>query len=209
MGFQPGANIYTQGFGSRAENLEVPHIDVRSPGSTDIYYPVGKRWINQTLSTEFTLINFTTQPATSGIPPTLIPNWVSQSSTTSGTFTPTISGLTTSGVQTYTTQIGMYTRIGNIIFIIIEIVLASATGTGIVVINGLPFTVNSMVDLVPASIDSMNFFIATATAITPVFFGGSTTMRIYGYIPNTGNSVNSALESNQTASFRISGFYQT
>ena len=45
MTFQPGANLYTQGFGSRPENVEVPHLDVRAPTSTDILYPIGKRWI--------------------------------------------------------------------------------------------------------------------------------------------------------------------
>lgn len=45
MAFQPGANLYTQGFGSRAENIEVPHIDSRAPSSTDIFYPVGKWWL--------------------------------------------------------------------------------------------------------------------------------------------------------------------
>ncbi len=43
--FQPGANVYTQGFGSRPENVEVPHIDVRAPSSSDILYPVGKFWL--------------------------------------------------------------------------------------------------------------------------------------------------------------------
>jgi len=43
--FQPGANLYTQGFGSRPENVEVPHYDKRIPTTTDILYPIGKRWI--------------------------------------------------------------------------------------------------------------------------------------------------------------------
>lgn len=45
MTFQPGANLYTQGFGSRPEKVEVPHYDVRAPSSSDILYPVGKEWI--------------------------------------------------------------------------------------------------------------------------------------------------------------------
>jgi hypothetical protein len=46
MTFQPGANLYTQGFGSRPENVEVPHYDVRPPNSTDVNYPLGKRWLD-------------------------------------------------------------------------------------------------------------------------------------------------------------------
>jgi hypothetical protein len=44
-GIQPGANVYTQGFGSRPENVEVPHIDTRAPSTSDFMYPIGKRWI--------------------------------------------------------------------------------------------------------------------------------------------------------------------
>lgn len=45
MTFQPGAMLYTQGFGSRPENLEVPHIENRIPSSSDIGYPIGKFWL--------------------------------------------------------------------------------------------------------------------------------------------------------------------
>jgi len=45
MGFQPGAMMYVQSFGSRPENVEVPHIDVRIPSTMDWNYPIGKEWI--------------------------------------------------------------------------------------------------------------------------------------------------------------------
>lgn len=45
MTIQPGANLYTQGFGSKPEDVEVPHYDVRAPASTDTRYPVGKKWV--------------------------------------------------------------------------------------------------------------------------------------------------------------------
>lgn len=45
MTFQPGANLYTQGFGSRPENVEVPHYDVRAPSTSDVLYPIGKEWV--------------------------------------------------------------------------------------------------------------------------------------------------------------------
>jgi hypothetical protein len=60
MTFQPGAILYTQGFGSRPENVEVPHIDNRAPSIMDVnFYPIGKRWINITANTEYTLTSFT------------------------------------------------------------------------------------------------------------------------------------------------------
>jgi len=45
MSIQPGANLYTQGFGSRPENVEVPTVQSRAPTSADTNYPIGKRWI--------------------------------------------------------------------------------------------------------------------------------------------------------------------
>ena len=59
--FQPGANVYTQGFGSRPENVEVPHLDVRPPTSSDInaFYPIGKHWIDTVGLVEYTLVGQT------------------------------------------------------------------------------------------------------------------------------------------------------
>lgn len=69
MTIQLGANLYTQGFGSRPENVEVPHIDIRDPSSSDVNYPIGKRWINQAAGNEFTLLNF------SSLGGTVTANW--------------------------------------------------------------------------------------------------------------------------------------
>lgn len=60
MSFQPGANIYTQGFASRPESVEVPHIELRDPTSADNIYPVGKRWINSATDSTFTLGSLST-----------------------------------------------------------------------------------------------------------------------------------------------------
>lgn len=56
---QPGGMLYGIAIGARPENVEVPHIDIRSPVATDINYPVGKRWINTVASLEFTLVSVT------------------------------------------------------------------------------------------------------------------------------------------------------
>ncbi len=60
MTFQPGANLYTQGFGSRPENVEIPHIDVRAPATTDIMYPQGKFWVDQVHNATYELTSFST-----------------------------------------------------------------------------------------------------------------------------------------------------
>lgn len=52
---QPGSLLSTAAFGYRAEDVEVPHIDLRPPSTSDVNYPVGKRWIYQG-SGEYTLL---------------------------------------------------------------------------------------------------------------------------------------------------------
>lgn len=58
MTIQPGANVYTQGFGSRPENVEVPTIQPRAPSTTDTQWPLGKRWIDTVANTEYSLTSF-------------------------------------------------------------------------------------------------------------------------------------------------------
>lgn len=45
MTFQPGANLYGVGVGTRPENVEVPFLSNRAPTTTDTMYPIGKRWV--------------------------------------------------------------------------------------------------------------------------------------------------------------------
>lgn len=45
MSFQPGANLYSQAFGSHPENVEVPFISNRAPTNSDVLYPLGKFWL--------------------------------------------------------------------------------------------------------------------------------------------------------------------
>lgn len=69
MTIQPGAVVYTQGFGSRPENVEVPHLDVRAPASSDNIYPPGKVWIDQVGNASYTLTSM------SSIGGTLLAAW--------------------------------------------------------------------------------------------------------------------------------------
>jgi len=59
MTVQPGAVLYTQSNGSRPEGVEVPFISSRAPATTDVNYPVGKRWINSTSKNEYSLCGLT------------------------------------------------------------------------------------------------------------------------------------------------------
>ena len=60
-----------------------------------------------------------------------------------GTFTPTAFGLTTTGVTTYATQAGAYTKIGNQVTVWFYLNVTNMTGTGTLSIGGLPFTQNA------------------------------------------------------------------
>lgn len=60
-----------------------------------------------------------------------------------GTFTPVIQGATLAGVGTYSIQNGYYTRVGNRCLFTLTVVWSAHTGTGSMLIAGLPFAVNA------------------------------------------------------------------
>ncbi len=59
------------------------------------------------------------------------------------TFTPTLTGASTTGTTTYTTQLGNYTYFLNLCYVYGSITITGATGTGDAVIGGLPKTINA------------------------------------------------------------------
>lgn len=62
-----------------------------------------------------------------------------------GTFTPVIAGSTTAGTQTYSVQVGRYTRIGNTVHFRLTVAISALDGAaaGGTRITGLPFAANS------------------------------------------------------------------
>lgn len=57
-----------------------------------------------------------------------------------GVFAPTVIGSSTAGTCTYTTQSGYYTKIGNVVTASFGIAYTGHTGTGNMVVTGLPFS---------------------------------------------------------------------
>lgn len=59
----------------------------------------------------------------------------------SGTWTPVIAGGTAAGSGTYTTQVGNYIRLGNLVIASCELVWTAHTGTGNLRVQGIPFNI--------------------------------------------------------------------
>lgn len=68
-----------------------------------------------------------------------------------GTWTPTIIGSSTAGTQTYSVQVGRYTRIGNKVTCEFKVQISAKDGTmaGNVKIGGLPFTIKNVTNYNP------------------------------------------------------------
>lgn len=62
-----------------------------------------------------------------------------------GVWTPTYLGAATPGATTYTTQVGVYTRSGNLIAFSAHVAWTAATGTGVAIVS-LPFTSDATTD---------------------------------------------------------------
>jgi len=64
-----------------------------------------------------------------------------------GSWTPTISGISTTGTGTYSVQVGRYTKVGNLVTISARVTWSAHTGTGNMSITGLPFVNQNVNDL--------------------------------------------------------------
>ncbi len=110
---------------------QLPNPTASTLGGIESLATVTSKWIN-TIST-------------SGVPSATQPASTDMSDISTGTWTPVIAGQTTAGTQTYSTQAGNYTVIGDIVFISCTIVLTAFDGAtaGNINVTGLPFTVTN------------------------------------------------------------------
>jgi len=60
-----------------------------------------------------------------------------------GTWTPTIAGATTAGTASYSVQTGTYTKVGDLVHVQLFLIWSGHTGTGNMLLAGLPFTSSS------------------------------------------------------------------
>jgi hypothetical protein len=147
-------------------------------------------------------INFTANTPAAGMTSQLL-NWYEQ-----GTFTPTLSGSTGDPTSTYTTQVGYYTRVGNLVTIYIQVFTSSYTGgSGTLQIKALPFAATNGARF---NINTVRItFGVAATQICAAVDGASTT--IYFDESNSGLSDTtlalSAWNSGASAGMTIFGSY--
>lgn len=114
---------------------------------------------NLTIGTAGQGIDFSANTGAPGMTSEVL-NWYEE-----GTFTPTIAGATTAGVQTYAVQTGFYTRIGNRVYFNLRIVLTAkdVATSGLLTIAGLPFVSNNTVSNFHAlAVGNAGFFTLTA-----------------------------------------------
>jgi hypothetical protein len=80
-------------------------------------------------------INFTANTSAAGMTSKLLNDYEE------GTFTPVLKGSTLAGIGVYGTQAGSYTKVGNRVFFSLYLVWSAHTGTGYMIVDGLPYTI--------------------------------------------------------------------
>jgi hypothetical protein len=123
-----------------------------------------------------------------------------------GTFTPTATGSTTSGTTTYQLQVGHYTKIGRIVNIVFIVDYTAMTGTGDIVVGGLPFNVaNLSENYVPGSIVVSGLNWGGGSMISPLAFPNTNNVYFYYQSDDGGAAPQQCV--NEAVNFRVSLTY--
>ena len=122
-----------------------------------------------------------------------------------GNFTPVIQGTTLAGTGTYTSQVGRYTKVGNLVTFFIQLTWTAHTGTGNMQMPSLPFTASIDNEMVP-SITYANLASPASTFVQLDIDNGSTNVRFYSCVIATG--VRALLAIDTAATVCITGAYR-
>lgn len=123
-----------------------------------------------------------------------------------GTWTPSIVGATSAGTTTYSGRSGLYTKIGNRVWVQFDANVTNMTGTGNLIINNLPFT-SASGTAQSSPVISTNLPYPTTTTQLNLYVGsGSTTATFF----SNGNNlawanvqVDTAYEVNGTLTYQV------
>jgi hypothetical protein len=91
-----------------------------------------------------------------------------------GTWTPVLKGTSTAGTASYSTQKGVYTKIGDRVFINCYIEWSSGTGTGNMFLDGLPFTLHNNLDITMSPGENGNIAWTANYGFTPILINNTT-----------------------------------
>ena len=121
-----------------------------------------------------------------------------------GTWTPTVSGSTTAGAGTYTSQVGRYTKVGNRFIFSCYVVWTAHTGTGNLQLTNLPFASVNQTNVQPVfSIiaDSLTFTNTLCVVMAP--------NQVFAYIASfSSGAANASIAMDTAAGLYISGQYE-
>lgn len=124
-----------------------------------------------------------------------------------GTFTPVVSGTTTAGAATYTSQIGIYVKIGKTVFILTQLAWTAHTGTGNLTITGLPFTLSASPTLVTLNVYHESLALTASYYTNSFYAAGSGTSIAPVQFPVGGGAAAVIAMDTDVPYLLISGFY--
>lgn len=122
-----------------------------------------------------------------------------------GTFVPTVYGVTTEGVGTYITQVGIYSKIGNTVTFSIHLNWSAHTGTGYMRIAALPYKLISPVTAFSVWYNSLT--IGANKQLTTIGSGGQSYIGLFASDPAGGPGLYVNIDT--TGNLVISGSYIT
>lgn len=120
------------------------------------------------------------------------------------TFTPKISGTSTAGVGTYTSQVGRYFKIGKLVYFSATVAWTAHTGTGSLTLTSLPFASlsGSSVYVVNAALENVTY----SNDVVAIIGANTTSMTLYSQ--STGGAL-SGIAIDTTGTLHASGWYLT
>ena len=121
-----------------------------------------------------------------------------------GTFTPTITGLSTTGTGTYTSQNGRYVKIGRSVTVFGYIRWTAHTGTGGIQINSLPFSsFNNVSNYTVASIYLDAMTLTAGNYAQALQVPGTTAITLYQYPTGGGSTSNILMDTSAEVGFSL------
>jgi hypothetical protein len=125
-----------------------------------------------------------------------------------GTFTPTAT-FTTPGTVSTASAVGVYTKIGNLVSVVFRISITKGTGSGNIILGGLPFTSTSTSPYQASCAISTDELIGTGVRFEALVANSATTITFLKVTDSTGNATNvTAADLSATTALRFQVNYQ-